>query len=91
LERGYWRAYKEFYTWSNMFKSASVKTDLHAQLRHLSYAGGWKKFEPIWDLLIRTRQVTRMLPMLEAVLAAYGRFQSPAQKTVQRSTPQLQH
>ena len=76
LERGYWRAYREFYSWSSMFKSASAQTDLHAQLRHLSYAAGWKKFEPVWDFLIRTRQVTRMLPMLEAVLAAYGRYES---------------
>ncbi len=76
LERGYWRAYKDFYSWACMLRSAAQKDDLHAQLRHISYAGGWKKFEPIWDLLIRTRQVTRMLPMLETVLAAYGRFHS---------------
>ena len=24
-----------------------------ARLRHVAYAGGWKKFEPLWDLLIR--------------------------------------
>ncbi len=90
LERGYWRAYKEFYSWNSMFTSAGVKSDLRAQLRHLSYAAGWKKFEPVWDLLIRTRQVTRMLPMLEAVLAAYGRFQSPIErKGAQPSASQL--
>lgn len=77
LERGYWRAYKEFYTWHRLFQSASVKTDPYAKMRHLAYAGGWKKFEPIWDVLIRGRQVTRMLPMLETVLAAFGRFESP--------------
>lgn len=91
LEAGYWRAYKDFYSWANLFKSAGAKDDLHAQLRHLSYAGGWKKFEPIWDILIRTRQVTRMLPMLETVLAAYGRFQNPTEKITSRKTePQLQ-
>ncbi len=84
LERGYWHAYREFYSWSNLFKSATKKSDMHAQLRHLSYAGGWKKFEPVWDLLIRTRQVTRMLPMLESVLAAYGRFQSPQDSKLSR-------
>lgn len=81
LESGYWRAYKEFYSWSNLFEGARVKNDLRAQLRHLSYAGGWKKFEPMWDFLIRTHKVTQMLPMLEAVLAAYGRFQSPTEST----------
>ncbi len=91
LEAGYWRAYREFYSWANLFKSAAGKDDFHAQLRHLSYAGGWKKFEPIWDLLIRTRQVTRMLPMLETVLAAYGRFQNPSEKTpVSKHAAQLQ-
>jgi radical SAM superfamily enzyme YgiQ (UPF0313 family) len=78
LERGYWHAYKQFYTWHSLFKSASVKKDPFVRMRHLAYAGGWKKFEPMWDLLIRSRQVTRMLPMLEAVLAAFGRFHSPA-------------
>ena len=76
LEKGYWRAYKDFYSWNNLFKSASVKSDTHARMRHLAYAGGWKKFEPVWDVLIRSRQVTRMLPMLETVLAAFGRFES---------------
>ncbi len=92
LERGYWRAYKDFYSWRSLFKSAGQKNDLHAQLRHLSYAGGWKKFEPVWDLLIRTRQVTRMLPMLEIMLAAYGRFQSPVtKKTLSHVIPQPQN
>jgi radical SAM superfamily enzyme YgiQ (UPF0313 family) len=76
LERGYWHAYKEFYTWHRLFESANVKSDPYARMRHLAYAGGWKKFEPVWDVLIRGRQVTRMLPMLETVLAAFGRYES---------------
>jgi len=88
LEHGYWRAYKEFYSWKNLFESAGKKDDIMASLRHLSYAGGWKKFEPVWDLLIRTRQVTRMLPMLEACLAAYGRFESAVEvKPVRQLSP----
>jgi radical SAM superfamily enzyme YgiQ (UPF0313 family) len=92
LERGYWRAYKEFYSWGSMLRSAGLKTDGYARLRHLSYAGGWKKFEPIWDFLIRTRQVTRMLPMLETVLAAYGRYSSLSGVKERRHhrAPQLQ-
>lgn len=92
LESGYWRAYKDFYSWRSIFKSLSKKTDFHDQLRHFSYSAGWKKFEPMWDLLIRTRQVTRMLPMLETVLAAYGRHHSPdEQKSDVKNRPQLQH
>src|SRR5262249_37905960 len=78
LERGYWRAYKQFYKWSSIFRGASSKTELPGKLRHLAYSGGWKKLEPFWDLMIRTRHVTRMLPMLESVLAAFGRFNDNA-------------
>lgn len=42
------------------------------RLRHLAYAGGWKKFEPAWDALIRSRNVVRAMPMLERTLAAFG-------------------
>ena len=39
------------------------------QLRHVAYAGGWKKLEPMWDWVIRARQLGRMLPVLEGVLS----------------------
>lgn len=76
LEAGYWRAYKDFYRWSNIFQGAMQKSERHAQMRHIAYAGGWKKFEPIWDAIIKTQRVTRMLPLLEEVLAAFGKFKS---------------
>ena len=41
------------------------------ELRHLAYAGGWKKFEPLWDLAIRSRHVNAMLPALERTLDAF--------------------
>jgi hypothetical protein len=45
----------------------------HGTLKHLAkhffYAAGWKKFEPLWDLVIRARQLRCMTPLLEAVLA----------------------
>jgi len=72
LESGYWRAYRDFYRWSNIWRGASTKDDLGDRLRHLAYAGGWKKFEPLWDLAIRSRQVLRGLPLLEATLASFG-------------------
>jgi hypothetical protein len=40
------------------------------RLRHIAYAGGWKKLEPFWDWVIRAKRVGRMLPLLETVLAA---------------------
>ncbi len=68
LEAGYWRAYGEFYKWSSIFKGAWAKEFWSARLRHIAYAGGWKKLEPMWDFIIRAKRATRMLPVLEAVL-----------------------
>jgi radical SAM superfamily enzyme YgiQ (UPF0313 family) len=67
LESGYWRAYREFYRWSSIWRGAAGKPSAE-RLRHLAYAGGWKKFEPLWDALIRSRQVLRALPLLERTL-----------------------
>jgi hypothetical protein len=38
----------------------------------MAYAGGWKKFEPLWDLLIRSKQVLHALPILETILTGFG-------------------
>jgi len=38
----------------------------------MAYAGGWKKFEPLWDLLIRSKQVLHALPLLETILTGFG-------------------
>ncbi|TME95273.1 MAG: B12-binding domain-containing radical SAM protein [Chloroflexi bacterium] len=73
LEAGYWSAYREFYRWGSIFRGASAKPGLKPRLRHIAYAGGWKKFEPIWDLAIRSRQVLHALPVLELILAAGDR------------------
>jgi radical SAM superfamily enzyme YgiQ (UPF0313 family) len=70
LEGGYWRAYRDFYRWGSILRGAMAKTDLRGRLRHAAYAGGWKKFEPLWDLLIRSRHVLYALPLLEAILEA---------------------
>jgi len=66
LEAGYWRAYRDFYRWGSIWRGAA------SRLRHLAYAGGWKKFEPLWDLLIRSKQVLHALPLLESILTGFG-------------------
>jgi hypothetical protein len=38
-------------------------------LKHLFYSGGWKKFEPIWNFMIKTKNLNEMLPLLESILA----------------------
>jgi len=72
LEAGYWRAYHDFYRWGSIFKGARTKAGLAGKLRHVAYAGGWKKFEPVWDWVIRAKRVSGCLPLLETVLAGFG-------------------
>ncbi len=69
LETGYWWAYKEFYSWNNIFKASMQHPLLTHKLKHLFYSGGWKKFEPVWNFLIKTKGLNQTLPALEAVLA----------------------
>jgi radical SAM superfamily enzyme YgiQ (UPF0313 family) len=72
LERGYWRAYRDFYRWRSIVRGAAAHESLVAGLRHAAYAAGWKKFEPLWDLLIRAKRAGAMLPVLEAILSEFG-------------------
>ena len=72
LEAGYWRAYKDFYRWGSIMRGASAKDNWSGKLRHFAYAAGWKKFEPLWDFVIRLRRVTMLLPLLETILSEFG-------------------
>jgi len=71
LESGYWRAYRDFYRWGSILRGASAKPGLLARLRHVAYAGGWKKLEPLWDWVIRAHRVNQFLPLLESVLSGW--------------------
>ena len=69
LKNGYDWAYGEFYRWSSILRGSLSHGTLKHQAKHFFYAAGWRKFEPLWDGLIRARQLTRMTPLLEAVLS----------------------
>ncbi|MBP7147234.1 MAG: B12-binding domain-containing radical SAM protein [Acidobacteria bacterium] len=69
LERGYHRASREFYRWSSIFRGAAAHADWRSSLRHLAYAGGWKKCEALWDPIISFGVIGWARPLLEAVLA----------------------
>jgi radical SAM superfamily enzyme YgiQ (UPF0313 family) len=86
VEAGYWRAYREFYRWGSIFKSAAAHTRPIDQLRHVVYAGGWKKFEPLWDMIIRAKRVSQTLPLLENILAGFGAHGTPRQDAARRVT-----
>lgn len=69
LKAGYDFAYKEFYKWSNIFKSGMNHETFKHILKHLFYTGGWKKFEPLWNFIIKTEKLSNTRPLLEALLS----------------------
>jgi radical SAM superfamily enzyme YgiQ (UPF0313 family) len=74
LEAGYWRAYRDFYSWSNLLLSTSQQTDLLSGLRHFAYKTAWKKLEPFWDWVICLKRVSSFTQLLEAVLSGKASF-----------------
>jgi radical SAM superfamily enzyme YgiQ (UPF0313 family) len=72
LESGYWRAYGDFYQWGSILRGAAKKERWLGRLRHLAYAAGWKKLEPMWDLAIRARRLNQMSRLLERLLEGFG-------------------
>ncbi|HXB90902.1 MAG TPA: radical SAM protein [Puia sp.] len=69
LKRGYDWAYQSFYSWQNILRGSLGHDRLKHQIKHFAYAGGWKKFEPLWNFLIKTEGLNKMLPLLEAILS----------------------
>ena len=63
LKNGYDWSYREFYRWS----SIAAASFTHGTRKH--QAAGWKKFERLWGMVIRARQLGAMTPLLEAVLS----------------------
>ncbi|GHM99061.1 B12-binding domain-containing radical SAM protein [Cytophagales bacterium WSM2-2] len=78
LKEGYDWAYKEFYSWANIFK-ASLNHDSHKlKLKHFFYTSGWKKFEAVWNFLIKTKNLNQMLPVLESILSRVSPKEEPS-------------
>lgn len=69
LKAGYDWAYKEFYSWSNILEASLNHDSAKHALKHFFYTGGWKKFEPLWNFIIKTKGLNYMLPLLEAILS----------------------
>jgi radical SAM superfamily enzyme YgiQ (UPF0313 family) len=69
LKQGYDWAYREFYRWSSIARASLSHGSVKHQAKHFFYATGWKKFEPLWDLVIRAKQLRTMTPLLEGVLS----------------------
>lgn len=69
LKDGYDWAYREFYRWSSIARGAWSHGSVKHRAKHFFYAAGWKKFEGLWDAVIRARELRRMTPVLEGVLS----------------------
>jgi radical SAM superfamily enzyme YgiQ (UPF0313 family) len=69
LKAGYDWAYKEFYRWSSIARASLSHGTVKHQAKHFFYAAGWRKFESLWNLMIRARQLRCMTPLLESVLS----------------------
>jgi radical SAM superfamily enzyme YgiQ (UPF0313 family) len=88
LKKGYDWAYREFYRWASIARASLHHGSLKHQAKHFFYASGWKKFEPLWDMLIRARQLTRMTPLLEGVLSRVsGTINKEAEKADAETLP----
>jgi radical SAM superfamily enzyme YgiQ (UPF0313 family) len=68
LEAGYWWAYEEFYRWRSILRASAHHSSWESRLTSFCYSAAWKKLEPLWDAIIRFRQLRRTRPLLEAVL-----------------------
>jgi len=73
LKQGYEWSYKAFYKWSAIAKASSQHDSLKHVLKHLFYAGGWKKFEAVWNLAIKSGSLKYSRPLLETVLSKVNR------------------
>jgi radical SAM superfamily enzyme YgiQ (UPF0313 family) len=69
LKEGYDWAYREFYRWSSIARGSLAHGSVKHQAKHFFYAAGWKKFERLWDGVIRAQQLSAMTPLLEGVLS----------------------
>jgi radical SAM superfamily enzyme YgiQ (UPF0313 family) len=69
LKKGYDWAYRSFYNWPNIYRASMQHQEWKHRIKHFSYAGGWKKFEPLWNFMIKTQGLNKMLPLLEAILS----------------------
>ncbi len=90
LKAGYDRAYREFYQWRNIGRASLAHGGAKHRAKHFFYAAGWKKFEPLWNAVIKTRRLAAMTPLLEGVLSkisASAPKRTPASRGSQADGP----
>ncbi len=90
IESGYAWAYREFYRWSNIYKAAQEHQHFAMRLKHMTYAGSWKKFEFVWNFIIRHNLLAAARPVLEKVLKSGKRQPSTQAQNTQEQRPSRQ-
>ena len=80
LKEGYDWSYRSFYSWANILKAGMHHENAKHAIKHFAYAGGWKKFEPLWNFLIKTKGLNNMLPLLERVLSGVNNVRNRQEK-----------
>jgi len=68
MEQGYKDAYNNFYKWRNIIRCSNEHEELKMRLKHLTYAGAWKKFEPVWNFIIKNDFLSKTRSTLERAL-----------------------
>lgn len=69
LKNGYDQAYRDFYRWNAIVRASLFHGSVKHQAKHFFYTSGWKKFEPVWNLMIQMKRLNLMTPLLEGVLS----------------------
>lgn len=69
LKEGYDQAYRDFYRWTSILQASLFHGSLKHQAKHFFYTSGWKKFEPLWNMMIQMKKLNLMTPLLEGVLS----------------------
>ncbi len=86
LKAGYDEAYRSFYSWSSIVRSSLAHLDRpsHA-FRQFCYSAGWKKFEPVWGVAIKLRQLGVARPLLEGVLSTTSETPKEIQRIIEKA------
>ena len=74
LEAGYRRANAQFGSWPAILRAAAAKTNLRDRLRHLVFSSSLRGWRPVWSWIIRHRRLRNLVPIMEWVLEAFGRY-----------------
>jgi radical SAM superfamily enzyme YgiQ (UPF0313 family) len=85
LKAGYDEAYRSFYRWSAIIRSSLAHSDRpsHA-FRQFCYSAGWKKFEPLWNMAIKLRQLGVTRPLLESILSTSSEQPQVSQRIAEK-------